>query len=129
MFTAPKIIFKKTSEDAVLPYKDVVASGGYFLKAVETKIVTDGASVDVDTGLSVEDFTKGIWAMVTAANPKMIENGIQPINQVIDNDFRGDLKIKLYNISNKSYLINKGDVIAKLFYFPLLTIEPQFNNE
>lgn len=31
---------------------------------------------------------------------------------VIDSDYRGEIKILLFNFSNKDYFINKGDRIA-----------------
>jgi dUTP pyrophosphatase len=126
MFTVPKIIFSKSDEDAVLPFRNNQSDSGYILKSIDTKIIAEHKSVLIDTGLIIEDFVKGAWGLILPME-NLVENyGTQPIFKCIDNSFRGELKILLYNSSDRDYLLNSGDEIAKIVYLPLLTIEPEF---
>lgn len=127
MLKAPNITFIKTDDAAVLPERDSVSNAGYVLKSIQTKIIPDKNSILVDTGLKVTDIHKGLWAQILSL-PELDEKGITA-SQVIDNSFRGDLKIRLYNNSDSAYLVEKLSRIAQIVYFPLLTIEPIFENE
>jgi dUTPase len=127
MITAPKIIFSKTDEDAVLPERNSLSSCGYLLRSVESKIIPDKEYTTINTGLKVENIVKGAWGLVLPIASLEDEAGVYANTLVIDNTFRGELKIKLYNSSDKGYLLNIGDVIAQITYLPLLTIEPEFN--
>jgi dUTP pyrophosphatase len=127
MLKAPNIIFSKTDTLAELPVRDSISNAGYIFKSIETKIIPDGKSILVDTGLKIEDIHKGVWATIFGL-PELEEKNITT-HKIIDNRFKGNLKIRLYNNSDSSYLINKGDRIAQIAYFPLLTIEPEFKNE
>ncbi|MFC1926057.1 dUTP diphosphatase [Chloroflexota bacterium] len=41
----------------------------------------------------------------------------------IDNDYRGELKVELKNLSSKPYKVDPGDRIAQLIILPLVNIE------
>ena len=41
----------------------------------------------------------------------------------IDSDYRGELKIILFNHSNKDFIINNGDRIAQMVLVPILKME------
>ena len=127
MLKAPNITFSKTDTLAELPMRDSISNAGYVFKSIETKIIPDRRSILVDTGLKIEDIHKGVWATIFGLT-ELEEKGITT-HQIIDNRFKGELKIRLYNNTDSSYLINKGDRIAQIAYFPLLTIEPEFKNE
>ena len=127
MLKAPNITFSKTDTLAELPVRDSISNAGYIFKSIETKIIPDRRSILVDTGLRVEDMHKGVWAAIFSIS-ELEDKGIT-VHQMIDNRFKGDLKIRLYNNTDSSYLVNKGDRIAQIVYFPLLTIEPEFKNE
>jgi len=114
-----------------LPFRNSQSDSGYILTSIDTKIIPEHKTIEIDTGLVVEDFVKGAWGLVLPVETLVEEHGIQPIFKSIDNSFRGDLKIMLYNSSDRDYLLSSGDEIAKIVYLPLLTIEPEFteNNE
>ena len=127
MFTTPKILFTKTDEDAYLPSRSSASDPGYHLKSIGTVIIPNGGYAVVDTGLSIADIVKGVWIMVLPLESLLENHGVEPVTRVINNSYRGDLKIKLYNHSEEGHLINRGDAFAQFMYFPLLTIEPEFN--
>ena len=38
---------------------------------------------------------------------------------VIDNDYRGEVKASVINLSDKDYVINPGDRIAQMLFLPV----------
>ena len=57
------------------------------------------------------------------------KKGIQPHLGVIDNQYRGNLAVKLYNFSNNPVTINKGDRIAQMVVHQLNQVHMQFVDE
>jgi len=47
----------------------------------------------------------------------------------VHNCYRGDLGVKLYNFSNTDHKVLKGDRVAQIAYFPLISLEPQWSEE
>ena len=66
---------------------------------------------------------KGFWFRIEPRSGLGFKHNLQPHLGVIDNGYRGDLGVKLYNFSSTSYTVNKGDRIAQFVVYPL--IHPQ----
>lgn len=126
MFEIPTIKYSKTDEDAVLPYRNNGSDCSYIISSTSTKILSEDDTLELDTGLYINDIVKGTWAMLHSTDNL---EGVEVSPKIIENSFRGSLKIVLYNRSNKSYLINPKDPIARMVFLPLLTIEPKFIEE
>lgn len=120
---------KKTHSDAVLPCanNNQLATGdtGYDLVAVEdTEIPARGSNV-VSVGLTLADLSPGYWIRIEPRSGLGFKHNIQPHLGVIDNGYRGDLAVKLYNFHDENnYTVHKGDKIAQLAVYPL--IQPKF---
>lgn len=128
------IKFKKTHEDAVLPKatNTEVATGdsGYDLFAVENVCIPSGGSKTVPVGLTVADITPGYWFRIEPRSGLGFKHSIQPHLGVIDNGYRGDLAVKLYNFSDEhDYQVNKGDKIAQLVFYPVIQPTMSFSEE
>lgn len=129
MFEMPKIVFEKIDEDAQLPEQNVVSDAGFIIKSIETKIIPEKELFTLNTGLKIFDITKGAWGLILSINELLEKHEIQVIPSIIENNFREEIKITLYNTSNKDYLVNTGDCIAKLVFMPLLTLKTEFKND
>lgn len=114
------IQFKKTHPDAVLPGSKRDEDTGLDVTAVEDVLIPANGSAIVPTGLTVASVTPNIWFLVLPRSGMGFKHGIQPHLGVIDNPYRGDLGIKLYNFSDKDYQVQKGDRIAQIAFFPLI---------
>lgn len=123
MFATPKIVFSQIDEDAKLPSRLNISDPDYLIYSPSTKIIASTDKTEISTGLVIEDIVKGVWIMLFPSD--LFEN-VEVFPKTINNSFRGELKIVLYNNSENSYIVNPGDVIAKMTYLPLLTIEPEF---
>lgn len=120
------IKFKKTHPDAVLPHANdgtpKTGDTGYDLVAVEDKFIPSGGSEIVPVGLTLADITPGYWLKIEPRSGLGFKHGIQPHLGVIDNGYRGDLGVKLYNFKEqfKGYSVKKGDKIAQLVVYKTL---------
>lgn len=125
----PVIKLKKTHPDAVLPRANNAQPGvgdtGFDLVAVEQVDIMKGSSEVVPVGLTLADIDPGYWIRIEPRSGLGFKHSIQPHLGVIDNGYRGDLGVKLYNFNHHtSYRVNKGDKIAQLVVYPL--IQPTF---
>jgi dUTP pyrophosphatase len=125
-----RIKFKKTHPDAVLPTANDHSTGtgdtGYDLTAVEDMTIQGYSSVVVPVGLTLADITTGYWMRIEPRSGLGFKHCIQPHLGVIDNGYRGDLGVKLYNFSNKRFIVRAGERIAQLVVYPLIQPEMSF---
>lgn len=126
------IKLKKTHPDAVLPAANnkelALGDTGYDLVAVEDVLIPSKSSEIVPVGLTLADISPGYWLRIEPRSGLGFKHSIQPHLGVIDNGYRGDLGVKLYNFRSDDnvdgYLVKKGDKIAQLVVYPL--IQPLF---
>lgn len=116
----PYIKFKKTHTDAILPSSKYPQDTGYDITAVADAYIEAKSSAVVPTGIQVADISPNMWYLVLPRSGMGFKHGIQPHLGVIDQPYRGDLAIKLYNFSENGYAVKKGDRIAQIAFFPLL---------
>jgi dUTP pyrophosphatase len=124
-----RIHFIKTHPDAILPSKKNISDTGYDLTAVENVKIPAKDCALIPTGLQVAKTEKGLWYLILPRSGMGFKHSIQPHLGVIDNSYRGDLAVKLYNFSNDDYNVLKGDRVAQIAYFPLLCVEPAWASE
>lgn len=110
----PQIRFEKTHPDAQLPKKNFESDSGWDLVAVETTAIPPNNKVVVPVGLKLAFLEPGYWLSVESRSGLSFKNGILAHPGVIDQNYRGDLGVLLYNHSDKFYTVEKGDRIAQL---------------
>jgi len=99
--------FVKTHEDAKLPERAHDSDSGYDLYSVSEVIVPGRGSVVVPVGLTLGYLTPGWWFRVEPRSGLGFKHNLQPHLGIIDNGYRGDLGVKLYNFSNVNITLNK----------------------
>lgn len=125
--------FKKTHPDAVLPGANNKEPGtgdtGYDLTAVEDVTIHVKRDAVVPVGLTLAFVTPGYWLRIEPRSGLGFKHGVQPHLGVIDNGYRGDLAVKLYNFGQETVKIKKGDRIAQLVVYELLQPRVEFTEE
>ena len=121
-----KVLLKKLNPSVQLPsYKTNGASGMDLMASIEKPISLEpGKSCLVPTGLSVA-FPKEYEIQIRPRSGLAAKNNISVLNTpgTIDSDYRGELKIILFNHSNKNFVINNNDRIAQMVLTPILKME------
>ena len=125
----PVVQIKKTHPDAVLPAANNKEHGtgdtGFDLVAVEHVTIPHGDSAIIPVGLTLADIDPGYWIRIEPRSGLGFKKSLQPHLGVIDNGYRGDLAVKMYNFhATADAIVNPGDKIAQLVVYPL--IQPVF---
>jgi len=110
----PQIRFEKTHPDAQLPKKNFESDSGWDLVAIEATAIPPKNRAVVPVGLKLAFLEPGYWISVESRSGLSFKNGILAHPGVIDQNYRGDLGVLLYNHSDKFYNVEKGDRIAQL---------------
>jgi len=119
-----KVKFKRLSPVAKFPSRATPGSAAYDLYAAETAFIPPGVTVGVRTGLSME-IPEG-WKGEIYSRSGLAYDGVVVSNSPgkIDSDFRGEVKILLYNNRNQDIAgIKAGDRIAQFEVNPVHDIE------
>ena len=121
-----KVKIKKLTDKAIIPtYGSVGSAGGDLYAVVENEfVINPQTTVLIGTGLSVE-IPDGYVGQVYARSGLATKSGLAPANKVgvIDSDYRGEIKVALYNHSTESRTVKSGDRIAQMVIAPYLQVE------
>jgi len=127
-----KVQIKKLDPAIKLPeYKTSGASGVDLIAFVSEPInLEPKTSVLVPTGLSVA-FPEDYEIQIRPRSGLAAKNNISVLNTpgTIDSDFRGEIKVIIYNHGNKNFLINNGDRIAQMVLAPVVKMELEEKND
>lgn len=117
---------KKLNELAKLPTYGTEYSAGCDLYAAISEEVTlnPGEMKLIPTGLSMEIPT-GLVGLIFARSSISIKRGLAPANKVgvIDSDYRGEIKVAIYNQSNEIQTIEESERIAQFILVPYVQAE------
>lgn len=111
---SPSMKFEKTHPDAVLPKKNFASDSGWDLFAVEDTTIPAKNRAVVPVGLKLAYLENGYWLSVESRSGLSFKHGILAHPGVIDQNYRGDLGVLLYNHGNEDYNAKKGDRVAQL---------------
>ena len=121
-----KVLIKKLNPSVQLPsYKTSGASGMDLMAFIEKPIVIKpGNSCLVPTGLSVA-FSEEFEIQIRPRSGLAAKNKISVLNTpgTIDSDYRGELKIILFNHSSENFTINNNDRVAQMVLTPVVKME------
>ena len=127
-----KVLIKKLDTAVKLPeYKTDGASGMdlvAFLK--DAVIVKPKTSSLIPTGLSVA-FSKNYEIQIRPRSGLAAKNNITVLNTpgTIDSDYRGEIKVIIYNHGDNNFIINNGDRIAQMILCPVIKMTLEETND
>ena len=121
-----KILIKKTNKEVITPKYKTDGSSGVDLSAfLEKKVVIKPNSSElIPTGLQVA-IPEELEIQIRPRSGLAAKESIGVLNSpgTIDSDYRGELKIILFNHGNKDFIINNGDRIAQMVLVPIVKME------
>ncbi len=114
------IRIKKLTETAKVPEKAHDTDAGYdFFSDDENKIIQPKTRETFSTGISValpklnEGEKKHLYLRIANKSGLSVKKGLDVLAGVIDENYRGDIKICIFNTSDESVEIKKGYKIAQ----------------
>ena len=121
-----KILVKRLDPKVKIPeYKTSGSSGMDLMASVDSPIkITPNSLELIPTGLSIaipEDLEIKIRPRSGLAAKSNI--GVLNTPGTIDSDYRGELKIILFNHGNKDFIVNNNDRVAQMVLLPILKME------
>ena len=127
-----RVLIKKLDPKVTLPsYKTKGASGMDLMAFVKEEIVIKPqTSALIPTGLSVA-FSEDYEIQIRPRSGLAAKNNISVLNTpgTIDSDYRGELKIIIFNHSNHDFVVENNDRIAQMVLTPIAKIELEEANE
>ena len=127
-----RVLIKKLDPKVTLPsYKTKGASGMDLMAFVREKIIIKPQnSALIPTGLSVA-FSEDYEIQIRPRSGLAAKNNISVLNTpgTIDSDYRGELKIIIFNHSKHDFVVNNNDRIAQMVLTPIAKMELEEANE
>ena len=121
-----KVLIKKLASSVKLPaYKTSGASGMDLMAFIaEPIILKPQSSCLVPTGITVA-FSEEFEIQIRPRSGLAAKNNISVLNTpgTIDSDYRGEIKVIIFNHANKEFTINNNDRIAQMILTPVVKME------
>jgi len=126
-----KVLIKKLDQSVELPvYKTTGASGMDLMAFIKQPIkLAPNSSCLVPTGLSLA-FSQDYEIQIRPRSGLATKHDITVLNTpgTIDSDYRGEIKIILFNHGSKEFIINNKDRIAQMILTPVFKIDLEETN-
>ena len=127
-----KVLIKKLDPTVELPaYKTDGASGMDLMALVKEPInLKPNSSCLVSTGLAVA-FSSDFEIQIRPRSGLAAKNSISVLNTpgTIDSDYRGEIKVILFNHGKNDFLINNRDRVAQMILTPVIKMDLQEADE
>ena len=127
-----KVLIKKLNPSINLPeYKTNGSSGMDLIAFIKEPVnIKPKTSSLIPTGLSVA-FSENYEIQIRPRSGLAAKNNISVLNTpgTIDSDYRGEIKVILFNHGNKSFKINNNDRIAQMILTPVIKMDLEETNE
>ena len=121
-----KVLIKKLSPEVQLPsYKTSGASGMDLMAFIKSSLtINPKNSCLIPTGLSIA-FSKDYEIQIRPRSGLAAKNNISVLNTpgTIDSDYRGEIKVIIYNHGIHNFIIKNGDRIAQMILTPVIKME------
>ena len=127
-----KVLIKKLNSSVKIPeYKTSGASGMDLIAFIKKPInVKSKTSSLIPTGLAVA-FSENYEIQIRPRSGIEKKNNLTVLNTpgTIDSDYRGEIKVIIYNHGDKDFVINNGDRIAQMVLSPVIKMKLEETND
>ena len=118
-----EVLIKRLSKNIELPKYEKNGSSGMDLSAnIEKQIkIEPGKTSIIPTGISVS-IPKNFEIQIRSRSGLAAKSQISVLNSpgTIDADYRGELKVILINLGNKTFVVERGARIAQMVLCPIV---------
>ena len=121
-----KVLVKKLDPNVELPkYKTEGSSGLDLMAFIDNPIkISPNTSALVPTGISVE-ISSDLEIQIRPRSGLAAKSSVTVLNTpgTIDSDYRGEIKIILFNHGKEDFIIKNKDRVAQMILVPIIKIE------
>ena len=121
-----KVLIKKLSPEVELPsYKTAGASGMDLMAFIKFSVtIKPKTSSLIPTGLSIA-FSKDYEIQIRSRSGLAAKHNISVLNSpgTVDSDYRGEIKVIIYNNGSEDFVINNKDRIAQMILTPVIKMK------
>ncbi|KAK9241351.1 dUTPase-like protein [Lipomyces kononenkoae] len=120
--STPVLQVKLLSDKAKVPTRGSALAAGYDIYGVEDYLIKaqDRGVIETDIAVAVP---AGYYGRIAPRSGLATKHGLQTGAGVVDADYRGPLKILLFNHSNKDFQVHAGDRLAQMVIEKIITPE------
>jgi dUTP pyrophosphatase len=113
----PNVAVSKLSDTAIIPKRGSTYAAGLDLYTPTSGVVQPGKRLLVNLDIAIE-LPSGTFGHILPRSGLALKNGIHIGAGVIDEDYRGNVGVLLFNLGEEPYVFNAGDRIAQLVVKP-----------
>jgi len=110
-----------------LPEQATIGSAGLDIRANidQPVVIKAGETVLIGSGLAINIDNNQIAAVLIPRSGLGVNDGIVLGNLVglIDSDYQGEVKVALWNRSNKDYAVDVGQRICQMVFVPVVNVK------
>ncbi|KAG6518378.1 hypothetical protein ZIOFF_021853 [Zingiber officinale] len=111
----PYILVHLLTDSAVMLEQKSSGAAGFDLAADKTTVIEPRGRALISTGLSLE-ISRGIYGRITTRSSAAWNLGLNVGAGVIDSDYRGEIKIMIFNHSDLQVIITQGMAVAQIIF-------------
>lgn len=113
--------WKRLTAQAKAPVRGSEQAAGLDLCSDQQYRIAPGARQLISTGIAVE-IPAGYYGRIAPRSGLAVKNGIDVGAGVVDSDYRGEVKVLLFNFGSEEFVVNVGDRIAQFIIEPYSSV-------
>ncbi|KIW62656.1 deoxyuridine 5'-triphosphate nucleotidohydrolase [Phialophora macrospora] len=118
----PPLLIKKLSPDATTPTRGSAFAAGYDVYASKATVIPARGKALVSTDLAIAT-PEGTYGRIAPRSGLAAKHFIDTGAGVIDADYRGEVKVLLFNHADVDFAVSRGDRVAQLVLERIYTPE------
>ncbi|OQE19027.1 hypothetical protein PENSTE_c016G07998 [Penicillium steckii] len=118
----PPLLVKKLVDSASAPTRGSAFAAGYDVYAAKETVIPSKGKAMVDTGIAIA-VPEGTYGRIAPRSGLASKHFIDTGAGVIDADYRGEVKVLLFNHSDVDFPVKQGDRVAQLVLERIYTPE------
>jgi len=123
-----EIKIKRLSKKAALPKYAHKGDAGMDLYIIDDKVLNPGEWHAFSTGIAME-IPEGFVGLIWDKSGLASKFGLHVLAGVVDSSYRGEVKVVVYNLSQKPYQFKKGEQVAQMIIQPCLNADIKMVNK
>lgn len=95
---------------------------GWDLYTTDDHVIAPRSTADVSTGVAVE-FPPRVWGRITGRSSTSKKLGLLVLEGIIDNGYRGELFVRVFNPQDDEVLVKSGKRLAQMIPHEIVSLK------